>query len=31
LIERFTDLDVDAIHSVKEGAGKAVETDPKKK
>jgi hypothetical protein len=31
LIERFTDLGVDAIHSVKEGSGKAVETDPKKK
>ncbi len=31
LIERFTDLGVDAIHTVKEGSGKAVEGDAKKK
>jgi len=29
LIERFTDLRVDAIHTVREGSGKAVEADPK--
>jgi len=31
LIERFTDLRVDAIHTVQEGSGKAVEVDPKNK
>jgi hypothetical protein len=31
LIERFTDLGVDAIHTVKEGSGKAVEVDVKKR
>jgi enediyne biosynthesis protein E4 len=31
LIERFTDLGVDAIHSVKEGSGKVVEADTKKR
>jgi len=31
LIERFTDLSVDAIHTVQEGSGKAVEVDPKSK
>ncbi|MCU1302251.1 MAG: ASPIC/UnbV [Candidatus Sulfotelmatobacter sp.] len=31
LIERFTGLDVNAIHTVKEGSGKAVEADVKKK
>ena len=29
LIERFTDLRVDAIHTVREGSGKAVGADPK--
>jgi hypothetical protein len=31
LSERFTDLGVDAIHAVKEGSGKAVEVDAKKR
>jgi hypothetical protein len=31
LSERFTDLGVDAIHTVKEGSGKAVEVDAKKR
>ena len=31
LTERFTDLGVDAIHTVKEGSGKSVESDAKKK
>ena len=31
LIERFADLGVDAIHTVNEGSGKAIETDAKKK
>ena len=31
LTERFTGLGVDAIHTVKEGSGKAVESDAKKK
>jgi len=31
LSERFTDLGVDAIHTVKEGSGKAVGVDAKKR
>jgi hypothetical protein len=31
LSERFTDLGVDAIHTVKEGSGKAIEVDAKKR
>ena len=31
LSERFTGLNVDAIHTLKEGSGKAIETDAKKK
>jgi hypothetical protein len=31
LIERFSDLGVDAIHALKEGSGKAIEADAKKK
>ena len=30
LVERFADLAADAIHTVKEGSGKAVQADPKK-
>jgi enediyne biosynthesis protein E4 len=31
LIERFSDLGVDAIHTLKEGSGNAIDTDAKKK
>jgi hypothetical protein len=31
LIERFSDLGVDAIHTLKEGSGKVIEADAKKK